>query len=190
MHECCIQLYFPVLQSGVNAKMNVRRSCKDSRADVAAACGRFEIGWGEKKMKRVFGCLSMAALAVVLAAPVSAQTVTLRASVPFDFVVGGHTMPAGSYLVSSEGNLGVLAIRNESSGGAPIFVISNSVYGEMETSGGILTFNHYGADYFLAQVWDGSRAAGRSIPMSKTERERANTASLGKPEVVTILARR
>ena len=47
-------------------------------------------GWRVKTMKKMLGCLSMAALAVVLAAPVSAQTVTLSASVPFDFVVGGR----------------------------------------------------------------------------------------------------
>jgi hypothetical protein len=170
--------------------MDVRRSGKDSSADVAAAGGRFEIGWGEKKMKKVLGCLSMAALAVVLAAPVSAQTVALNASVPFDFVVGGRTMPAGSYLVSSEGVHGILAIRNESTGVAPTFIISNAAYGAMDSGGGVLTFNRYGSDYFLAKVWDGSRAAGRSIPMSKTERERVKSSSLGKPEVVTILARR
>jgi hypothetical protein len=170
--------------------MNVRRSYKDSRADVAAAGGRFEIGWGEKKMKKLFGCLSLAALAVVLAAPVSAQTLTLKASVPFDFIVGGHTMPAGTYVVSTEGNLGVLAIRTESGGVTPTFIISNMVYGDFDSAGGLLTFNRYGTDYFLAQVWDGSRAAGRAIPMSKNEREKAKSASLGKPEVVTILARR
>jgi len=32
-------------------------------------------------------------VAVLLAAPVSAQTLLLRASVPFDFVVAGHTCP-------------------------------------------------------------------------------------------------
>ena len=52
-------------------------------------------------MKKILGCLSMAALAVVLAAPVSAQTLTLSASVPFDFVVGGRTMPAGDYVLGT-----------------------------------------------------------------------------------------
>jgi hypothetical protein len=33
-------------------------------------------------------------------------------------------------------------------------------------------------------------AAGRSIPMSRTEQERAKSASLGKLEVVMVLARR
>ena len=132
----------------------------------------------------------MAALAVVLAAPVSAQTLTLKASVPFDFVVGGHTLLAGTYVVSSEGSLGVLAIRNESGGVAPTFIISNAVYGELDSSSGTLTFNRYGGDYFLARIWDGSQATGRAIPMSRNEREKAKSASLGKPEVVTILARR
>jgi hypothetical protein len=50
-------------------------------------------------------------------------------------------------------------------------------------------FRRYGGDYFLAGVWDGHRALGRSVPVSRAERERARTASLGKPEVVMVLAR-
>ena len=60
----------------------------------------------------------------------------------------------------------------------------------MEGSAAFLTFNRYGGDYFLAKIWDGAGAAGRSIPMSRTEREEAKSASLGKPEVVMVLARR
>ena len=79
-------------------------------------------------MKRVLGCLAMAAMAVVLAPPVSAQILTLKASVPFDFVVGGHTLPAGDYVVSNVTESGVLEVRNVSNGATPI-VITSSVPG-------------------------------------------------------------
>jgi hypothetical protein len=65
-----------------------------------------------KTMRNMPGCLSMAALAILLAAPVSAQTITVKASVPFDFVVGARTMPAGEYVVSTGRDFGVLQIRN------------------------------------------------------------------------------
>ena len=141
-------------------------------------------------MKKVLGCLSMAALAFVLAAPVSAQTITLKASVPFDFVVGGRTLPAGDYVVRTVSNSGILAVENVSAGGNFTYITSIAADGPLDTDGAFLTFNRYGGDYFLAKIWDGSMAAGRSIPMSRTEQERAKSASLGKLEVVMVLARR
>jgi hypothetical protein len=141
-------------------------------------------------MKKVLGCLSMAALAVLLAAPVSAQTLSLRASVPFDFVVSGHTLPAGDYLVSQANAERFLTIRNVSGSASPN-VITLSVPGSLAASGeASLTFHRYGSDYFLAQILDGYTGQSRSIWMSGSEKERANRASLNKPEVVMVLARR
>jgi hypothetical protein len=147
-------------------------------------------GRGVKTMKKVLGCLSMAALAVLLAAPVSAQTITLKASVPFDFVVGGHTLPAGDYLVSQGNGERFLTVRNVSSDATPT-VVMLSVPGSTAAAGeAFLTFHRYGSDYFLAQIWDGYTGQGRSIWMSRSEKERANRAAISKPEVVMVLARR
>jgi hypothetical protein len=146
-------------------------------------------------MKKVLGCLSMAALAVVLASPVSAQSITLKVSVPFDFVVGGHTLPAGDYVVSTlniTGSVdsGFLAVRNVASGATPT-VITSIPAGNLAASGeASVGFHRYGSDYFLASIWNGYTDQGRSIPMSRTEQERANRASVSKPEVVMVLARR
>jgi hypothetical protein len=141
-------------------------------------------------MKNVSGCLSMVALAVVLAAPVSAQTVTLKASVPFDFVVAGRTMPAGDYMVGTSGDIGILEVRSLAKGGEPVLATTNAADGPSDRGRAFLTFNRYGGDYFLAGIWDGSRARGRSVPMSSAEREKAKSASIGKPEVVMVLAHR
>jgi hypothetical protein len=141
-------------------------------------------------MKKVLGYLSMAAVAVLLAAPVSAQTSTLKVSVPFDFVVGGHTLPAGDYAVDKLNDLGLLEFRNMSNWATPI-VIATSVPGKTAAAGeASLTFHRYGSDYFLAAIWNGYTGQGRSIWMSRAEQERANRASLNKPEVVMVLARR
>jgi hypothetical protein len=144
---------------------------------------------GVKTMKKVLGCLSMAALAVMLATTASAQTRTLKASVPFDFVVAGRTLPAGDYVVSGVNAIGLLAIQNVSSGAAPTLTTSNSTGRPGDGGEAFLTFHRYGSDYFLATICDGY-TGGRSIGMSSAERERANMASLRKPEVVMVLARR
>jgi hypothetical protein len=133
--------------------------------------------------------LSMVALAVSLAAPVSAQSATLRASVPFDFIVGGRTMPAGDYLVGASGSSAIVQVRNTSKDIAPAVAMSNVVSGSQDSEV-FLRFRRYGGDYFLAELWDGVTAAGRSIPTSRIEQEKANSASIGKPELVMVLARR
>jgi hypothetical protein len=143
-----------------------------------------------KTTRRVLGCLSIAALAILLAAPVSAQTVILRASVPFDFIVGGRTMPAGDYLLSTGGTVRVLEIQSQVKGIAPVLTTINNGEGPLAGDGASLTFNRYGSDYFLASMWDRAAAGGCSIPMSRAEREKARTASLAKPDVVVVLARR
>ena len=132
----------------------------------------------------------MAALAVVLASPVSAQNLTLKVSVPFEFSVGGHILPAGDYTVSTVNVTGLLAVRNASRGATPT-IIAAIPAGRLAASGeASLMFHRYGSDYFLATIWDGYTDQGRSIPMSHTERERVNQASLRTPQVVMVLARR
>jgi len=106
-------------------------------------------------MKKVLGCLSMAALAVVMAAPVSAQTLSVTASVPFDFVVGGRTMPAGDYVVNTITTFGVLEVQDASQAAAPVLTRADSADGPGNGDGAHLTFRRYGGDYFLVNVWAG-----------------------------------
>jgi hypothetical protein len=141
-------------------------------------------------MKKALGCLSMAALAIVLAAPVSAQTTTLKASVPFDFTIGGRTMPAGDYVLTTTGGSGVLQVRNAALDIAPAFATINAGNGPSDGDGASLTFNRYGGDYFLTGIWDSSTLGGCSVPMSRSEREKAKSASLATHEVVLLLAHR
>jgi hypothetical protein len=71
----------------------------------------------------------------------------------------------------------------------PIVALTNAVQGQRDGEA-FLTFHRYGGDYFLAAIWDGAVSGGRSIPMSSTEREKAKSASMAKPDVVMVLARR
>ncbi len=43
--------------------------------------------------------LAVSFFGVLMAMPLAAQSFTLRANIPFQFVVEGKTMPAGTYLV-------------------------------------------------------------------------------------------
>jgi hypothetical protein len=139
-------------------------------------------------MKKALGCLSMAALAVVLAAPLPAQSIAVRANVPFDFIVGGHTLPAGDYEFGTISESGVLRVR---SGSGKTSALASSL---VDRDGGsrtavLVEFHRYGNEYFLYKVWNGSSHYGRQIPTSRMEREVTTRASLSLPETVVVLAR-
>jgi hypothetical protein len=78
----------------------------------------------------------------------------LRADVPFDFVVGDQTIPAGHVFVQgvSSAGAGPLAIRNFDQGqlamraGHPVLASENS--DECK-----LVFRRYGTRYYLAQIY-------------------------------------
>ena len=138
-------------------------------------------------MNKALASLSVLALAVALASPVAAQSISVKANIPFDFTVWTSALPAGDYAVSTL-STGVVSVRNES-GTAVVLALSNA-----GTNGGargqtVLVFHRYGDQYFLSQIWEGNKTSGRSIPMSRSEREVSNRASIHQPERVMILAR-
>jgi hypothetical protein len=139
-------------------------------------------------MKNVLGCLSMAVLAVVLAAPMPAQSIVVKANVPFDFMVGGRTLPAGVYEFGTISQGGVLRVMRESGSPSAMAASSASSKGDSSTAVSV-EFHRYGNEYFLYKVWNGSASYGREIPASRIERELSTRASVNRPETVMVLAR-
>jgi hypothetical protein len=141
--------------------------------------------------KRSLTLLAISGLVLVLAAPLPAQTIRLTASIPFEFVTGTRTLPAGNYMVDTAAAYGLVRVRNESTSDACVALsvplVAPSVRANSEVK---LVFHHYGNQYFLSQIWDGQMAAGREIPMGKAERSASESAMSRVPETVVILARR
>jgi hypothetical protein len=140
-------------------------------------------------MKKLIGFLSVATLAVVLAAPLGAQTFRVTGSVPFEFTVGVRSMPAGDYTVARVGGTDQIKVSDGNT--SAWSWASNTTLRPTERTGqALLIFHRYGDQYFLARIVDGDRYAGVELPPSRTERELSKTASLEKFETVAILARR
>ena len=142
-------------------------------------------------MRKVLASLSVLALVVgVLAAPAAAQSIRVKASVPFDFTVATRALPAGDYTVETVNSTGTLVVRSEAGSGAVSAMAMSGASANMGAMGQVaLVFHRYGDQYFLSQVWDGTHAAGRTIPVSHSEREVSKRASTRQPENVVILAR-
>jgi hypothetical protein len=137
-------------------------------------------------MKRNF-LLFAAALALLVTTAASAQTIGLKVSVPFSFIVNRSTLPAGEYSVRSVDDQGrVLAIRGLTTNTANL-VISNSCQTMKPVSQTKLIFHRYGDRYFLNQILVGGMNAGHELPANPREREVAKDFSM---QEVVLMAKR
>ena len=140
--------------------------------------------------KRLLSLLAVSGLVFVLAAPLSAQAIRLSANVPFEFVAGLSTLPAGEYQLDNGIGPGVVRIWSEDSRSASL-VTSLALSGPRDKTNiqPRLIFHRYGNQYFLSEVWSGYETSGRMIPVTKAERALSETALSRGPETVVVLAR-
>ena len=128
--------------------------------------------------------LAAAALALSLASVAAADSDRVKAFIPFDFIVRGQTMTAGTYYVSHQYANGLLGISSLKQG---VFILGNRTeVTDLKNYQTRLVFHRYGDHYFLNQVWM-DEGRGYQLPESIQEKEMAKTASAAKPvETVTI----
>jgi hypothetical protein len=145
---------------------------------------RHSAGREENKMKNL---LLTAALALLAATAASAQSVNVKATVPFSFIVNRATLPAGQYMLKSVDVDGkAVAIRNLTSNTSNL-ILSNACE-SLKTSGTTkLIFHRYAGRYFLSQIWMQGNNRGREIPPGAREKEIARDYSM---EEVVLLASR
>jgi hypothetical protein len=130
----------------------------------------------------------LALTVLLLATAAQAQTTNVKASIPFNFVVGDHAYPAGEYTVKSLSQ-GSAAIRidnaDESEKGVTLSLSCTKNKGQ-RADGTTLVFQRMGDSYFLYQVWTAGNSLGREFPMSKKEVQLAKNYS--NPELVIVAA--
>lgn len=131
-------------------------------------------------MKRM--CFATGLFAAMTCAGLNAQAMDLQANVPFDFQVGGKSMPAGEYLIRQSN--GVLFLRGLTAG---VFSITLPASRASAPATGTLDFTRYGDTYFLKKVWVPDSRDGWAVPMTKREKE---LASSGPVHGATIMAQR
>src|SRR6266496_1091125 len=91
------------------------------------------------------------ALAMLATMAASAQTINVKATVPFSFIVGRSTLSAGEYSLKTMSNGQVLALSNRDAKITEL-VLSNSCE-SLTASKTKLVFHRYGGRYFLSQIW-------------------------------------
>jgi len=121
--------------------------------------------------------MKLFAIAAVLIAAftstgIKAQSLDVRANIPFAFRVGQVQMPAGEYVIH-EPQPGVLQLREA---GGRHAVMTTQIVGKLRTNlldTGEVEFHRYGGTYFLAEVWRAASDTGIVLLKSPRETELA-----------------
>lgn len=127
---------------------------------------------GKKLIKGLTMSLLVVAVGLVtsVASAYGQGSRSTRANVPFDFVVGNTTLPAGEYEVAAASPAGeTLRVRNTDSQKS-VYRLSSAI--GIPTVGGKakLVFHRYGSQYFLAEVWGPAGARARQVIKSQSEK--------------------
>lgn len=127
-------------------------------------------------MKReMLKSFTMLVLTLALAAvAVQAQSVNqMKAHIPFSFIIGNQTLPAGEYTVRYiNQDSGKTALLFKSIDGRTNRIVTMITAQKSEApEKASLVFNQYGDSYFLSEVWTGDDQYGLTLPKSRTERK-------------------
>ena len=135
------------------------------------------------KKQHLFPLLAIVLLASGLASAQLNQT-AVKANVPFSFMAGKTSLPAGDYRVSALSDMGVLGVQGDS---GSVMVGSYAVQGNAPSRATKLIFHRYGDQYFLSQIWIEGESRGRELPRTSLEKEMLANAQF---DSVAILAHR
>ena len=157
----------------------------------------------KQALRAVTMLVSIIALAFMTALVSNAQSRSqqLRAHIPFDFVVGDKTLPAGEYVVGTmTGNSDDAIVVRSCDGKRIAMRLTSGVQARTRNERGKLTFYRGDVDkiYYLKDIWKSGAAEGRQLLPSKAQRaaerrqsaiaSNKNSAGSAQTETVTIYA--
>jgi len=92
-------------------------------------------------------------------------------NIPFEFVAGKLTLPAGEYRVEKLEKNSVVVLTHCTQPGASAVVMTIAAQANEPQSDSKLVFNRYGNLYFLSQYWMAGSSRGRLLLKSAREEE-------------------
>jgi hypothetical protein len=125
-------------------------------------------------MKRqAFSLISLLSLLLVAGSAI-AQTVHVRANVPFNFTVENKTLPAGMYSIRTIGDRGMTTLLVQAQDRhSSIMTNSNAAENLKPADKSKLVFNRYRDQYFLSEIWVAGASRGHRLPKTSREKELA-----------------
>jgi hypothetical protein len=139
--------------------------------------------------KRVFLMAGLLALSIMAVTQVALAQDSMVVNIPFEFVAGNVTLPAGEYVVQAPISEPAVFLINRTTPHASIVLMTNSAESRDPQSTSKLVFNCYGNRHFLSQVWKAGYAQGKRLLQSPREKELSRVASNETKSEVTLVAR-
>jgi hypothetical protein len=109
----------------------------------------------------------LGSILLLMATMASAQTIHF--TMPFSFVAGNKSLPAGDYTIELNRENHSMIFRSEDPTGNNAVMLATSSVGAADPDKTYAVFKRYGAHYFLASVW--REGAGQTVTPGKLERE-------------------
>ena len=132
--------------------------------------------------KTLWMVVAIAALMSVSA--IADDTIAIKANVPFDFMVGNQSVPAGEYIFAQNGSWNMIQISSRDTRAA-LWVLRYPAGNNTTNLPYALVFHKYGNRHFLKQVWAGDGVIGVQLPTSRAEKEEM---ALRAPAKTTLVA--
>jgi hypothetical protein len=124
---------------------------------------------------KIINTLTGLVLLLAVAAPLHAGSILnheMTVSVPFGFIAGDKSLPAGDYSVQVNPERGSVVLHQE--GQSPLILLTNQRESTNTPLRGKLVFKRYGANFFLSEVWNQDNATGQALTPSAAEKEMAH----------------
>jgi hypothetical protein len=109
-------------------------------------------------MLRSYAIASVLAVLLIAASPVGATHTMSRAAIPFDFVVNGQTLPAGTYYFQTGEWKGLMSVYD--GGGRRILVPVSPLGAADRLQNPRILFERAGATHRLSEIWFSNGVAG------------------------------
>ena len=138
--------------------------------------------------KHTFVMTSLLLLSLMAAAQVVQAQEALVVNIPFEFVAGKLTLPAGEYRVEKLEKNSVVVLTHCTQPGASAVVMTIAAQANEPQSDSKLVFNRYGNLYFLSQYWSAGSSSGRLLLKSAREEEISRIARIEAQGQVTLVA--
>ncbi len=139
--------------------------------------------------KRAFVIASVLALSIMAATQVALAQDSMVVNIPFEFVAGNATLPAGEYLVQSPEFGPAVILINRAIPDASVALVTMPASARDPQSASKLVFNRYGERYFLSKIWKEGSSQGKQLSKSRREKELARSARLETKGEITLVAR-
>jgi len=137
---------------------------------------------------KIISTLTGLVLLLAVAAPLHAGSILnheMTVSVPFGFIAGDKSLPAGDYSVQVNPERGSVVLHQE--GQSPLILLTNQRESTNTPPRGKLVFKRYGANFFLSEVWNQDNATGQALTPSAAEKEMAHKKQ---PEQILVVQAR